>query len=63
VEEDDSLVKFDDVFHDMIWVGVVGIQDPLRPEVPTAIQRCNNAGVAVKMVTGMYTTKGLSKRG
>lgn len=52
LEEDNSCVEFDDIFHDMTWVGVVGIQDPLRPEVPVAIQRCNNAGVEVKMVTG-----------
>jgi Ca2+-transporting ATPase len=52
LEEDNSCANFDDVFHNMIWVGVVGIQDPLRPEVPVAIQRCNKAGVEVKMVTG-----------
>ncbi|RJE22930.1 P-type ATPase [Aspergillus sclerotialis] len=52
VEDDPSAVKFEDIFHDMTWVGVVGIQDPLRPEVPTAIQKCHVAGVQVKMVTG-----------
>ena len=52
LEEDNSSANFEDIFHDMIWVGVVGIQDPLRPEVSTAIQRCNKAGVEVKMVTG-----------
>ena len=52
LEEDSSSAKFEDVFNDMVWVGVVGIQDPLRPEVPAAIQRCNKAGVEVKMVTG-----------
>lgn len=52
LEEDNSSANFEDVFHDMIWVGVVGIQDPLRQEVPAAIQRCNKAGVEVKMVTG-----------
>ncbi|KGQ00979.1 calcium-translocating P-type ATPase, PMCA-type [Paracoccidioides lutzii Pb01] len=52
MEDDNTLADFDNVFHDMNWVGVVGIQDPLRPEVPAAIQKCNNAGVSVKMVTG-----------
>merc|ERR1719506_2106823 len=33
-------------------VGVVGIEDPLRPEVPPAIQRCYTAGIDVRMVTG-----------
>ncbi|KAK2757201.1 plasma membrane calcium [Arachnomyces sp. PD_36] len=52
LEEDNTSANFEDVFHDMIWAGVVGIQDPLRPEVPAAIGRCNKAGVEVKMVTG-----------
>ncbi|EER26383.1 Calcium transporting P-type ATPase, putative [Coccidioides posadasii C735 delta SOWgp] len=52
LEDDKSMADFDDVFHNMVWVGVVGIQDPLRPEVPGAIEKCNRAGVQVKMVTG-----------
>lgn len=52
LEDDPSSAKFEDIFHDMTWIGVVGIQDPLRPEVPGAIQQCNAAGVQVKMVTG-----------
>ncbi|EEP82664.1 Na/K-ATPase alpha 2 subunit [Uncinocarpus reesii 1704] len=51
-EDDKSMADFDDIFHNMTWIGVVGIQDPLRPEVPNAIQKCNMAGVQVKMVTG-----------
>lgn len=34
------------------FVGVVGISDPIRPEVPAAIRSCMNAGIAVKIVTG-----------
>lgn len=52
LEDDASAADFDDVFRDMTWVGVVGIQDPLRPEVPPAIRKCHSAGVQVKMVTG-----------
>lgn len=52
LEDDASAVKFEDIFRDMTWIGVVGIQDPLRPEVVGAIQKCNVAGVQVKMVTG-----------
>jgi Ca2+-transporting ATPase len=51
-EDDNSAADFDDVFRGMTWVGVVGIQDPLRPEVPQAIRKCHSAGVQVKMVTG-----------
>ncbi|KAF4726889.1 hypothetical protein FOZ63_016677, partial [Perkinsus olseni] len=37
---------------DLVFLGVVGIEDPLRDEVPDAIQDCNRAGVDVRMVTG-----------
>lgn len=50
--DDSSSADFDAVFHSMTWAGVVGIQDPLRPEVPQAIRQCHSAGVQVKMVTG-----------
>lgn len=55
LEDDPSMARFEDIFRDMTWIGVVGIQDPLRPEVPAAIQMCHNAGVQVKMVTGSLT--------
>eukprot|EP01134_Creolimax_fragrantissima_P006167 CFRG6167T1 len=37
---------------DLICIGVVGIEDPIREEVPGAIAICKLAGVDVKMVTG-----------
>ncbi|KAL4896983.1 hypothetical protein BDV59DRAFT_82686 [Aspergillus ambiguus] len=52
MEDDPDSALFEDLFRDMTWVGVVGIQDPLRPEVPAAIEKCRVAGVQVKMVTG-----------
>ena len=33
-------------------IGIVAISDPVRPDVPAAIQDCRNAGVRVKIVTG-----------
>lgn len=33
-------------------VAIVGIQDPVRPEVPEAIRKCQRAGITVRMVTG-----------
>ncbi|NIA68582.1 HAD-IC family P-type ATPase [Pelagibius litoralis] len=33
-------------------LGLVGLMDPLRPEVPDALRRCRSAGVSVVMVTG-----------
>lgn len=31
---------------------ITGIEDPVRPEVPEAIQKCQRAGITVRMVTG-----------
>ena len=36
----------------MTWIGIVGIQDPLRPGVHDAVLQCQKAGVFVRMVTG-----------
>lgn len=33
-------------------IGIAGIKDIIRPEVPAAIARCHTAGITVKMVTG-----------
>ncbi|KAK0598887.1 hypothetical protein LWI29_000335 [Acer saccharum] len=33
-------------------LGVVGLKDPCRPGVRTAVESCRNAGVKIKMITG-----------
>ena len=42
----------DNLERDLILLALVGIEDPLRPEVPAAIASCQRAGIEVKMVTG-----------
>lgn len=37
---------------DLVFLGVVGIQDPVRPGVPEAVQNAVRAGVTTRMVTG-----------
>lgn len=37
---------------EMQFLGVVGISDPIRPDVPEAIAQCLRAGIEVKIVTG-----------
>ena len=37
---------------DFTFLGLVGFIDPIRPEVPAAIQECQSAGIKVLMLTG-----------
>ncbi|KAM5130203.1 plasma membrane calcium-transporting ATPase 2 isoform 2-T2 [Callospermophilus lateralis] len=41
-----------DILNDLTCICVVGIEDPVRPEVPEAIRKCQRAGITVRMVTG-----------
>ena len=42
----------DDDERDLAIYGLIGFQDPLRPEVPSAVDECQRAGIRVKMITG-----------
>ncbi len=35
-------------------IGLIGLEDPIRKEVPAAIQECYNAGIKVIMITGDF---------
>ncbi|MDR1923640.1 MAG: cation-translocating P-type ATPase [Planctomycetaceae bacterium] len=47
-EESEDFVKF----RNNTLLALIGIEDPIRVEVPHAIDVCREAGVAVKMITG-----------
>ncbi len=50
LSEDDMNIEV--LANSMIWLGYVAIADPIRPEVPAAVQACRDAGIMVKIVTG-----------
>lgn len=37
---------------DMIFIGLIGLEDPPRPEVHEAVRKCKQAGIRVIMITG-----------
>ena len=53
VEEDDSVIESGQLTaSELHFIGVVAIADPVRVEVPAAVQECIDAGIDVKVVTG-----------
>ena len=46
--------------HDLTLAGFIGIEDPVRPEVPQAVAKCHNAGIEVLMITGDHPATALA---
>jgi len=49
-KEDGDLKKTDD----FKWLGLVGVSDPIRPEVKEVVRKAQEAGIKVKIVTGDF---------
>lgn len=49
---------------ELIFMGLVAMMDPPRPEVAEAVQKCNHAGIRIIMITGDYglTAESIARR-
>ncbi|NMC47728.1 MAG: cation-transporting P-type ATPase [Chloroflexi bacterium] len=54
----------DEVEQDLIFLGLVAMMDPPREEISMAVQKCNQAGIRVIMITGDYglTAESIARR-
>lgn len=41
-----------DLEKEMVFLGLIGLEDPPRPEVPEALKKCHEAGIRIIMITG-----------
>lgn len=58
-DNDETIVDNKVVANNLSFMGIVAIADPVRKDVPTAVQKCIAAGINVKIVTG--DTSGTAK--
>lgn len=49
-----------EALRDLDFLGLVGLIDPVRPEVPAAVASCRAAGIDVRMVTGDHPSTALA---
>ncbi len=52
VPADHTMLRFDDIKDEVVFLGMVGLIDPPREGVADAVKECQQAGISVKMITG-----------
>jgi Ca2+-transporting ATPase len=53
-------LESDDADPELVWVGLVGLIDPPRPEARQAVSQCRQAGIRVIMITGDHPVTALA---
>ncbi|WP_018408039.1 HAD-IC family P-type ATPase [Methylocystis rosea] len=59
-EEGQQQLAFGDVESGLVFVGLIGLIDPPRPEAVEAIRACATAGMSVKMITGDHAATAMA---
>jgi len=57
------LAAMENAEEDMVFLGLVGMIDPPRPEARDAVRKCKEAGIKVVMITGDHPVTALSVAG
>ena len=63
LDDDEDMYDMEKIESGLIFLGLIGIMDPPRPEVKDAIDVCQKAGIKVKMITGdqQFTATAIGK--
>ena len=56
----DAANRKEDLYSDLIFVGLIGMMDPPRADVKGAVEECHQAGIDVVMVTGDHPSTALT---
>jgi P-type E1-E2 ATPase len=59
-EERQQQLAFGDVESGLVFLGLIGMIDPPRPQAVDAIRDCATAGMSVKMITGNHAATALA---
>jgi len=52
IDDTAGCLDINEICNKLTWIGFFAIADPIRADVPNAINLCKNAGIEVKMITG-----------
>ncbi len=62
----ETIVEYtpDTVEEDLVFLGLIAMMDPPRPEVAEAVEKCHTAGIRIIMITGDYglTAESIARR-